>query len=180
MPPDYVDQGQPNLDLRPYIGTNILPMGGETEQEDPFCGEVPNDGKGYRQYKEFHEAKMTRLLGGQKFAMIEYNCEYRDEQGRPRSLNGKKEGHKGAGAVIACHHVIHEDPEHPDGVKFVPFKRDSTNGLYLCFTCLKFYERHRLNLDNDVSMKCSRCVLDTIMEIGKYRPDKLINLLDAK
>lgn len=174
---DYIDRGQGQMDLRPYIGKNILPMGGETPEQDPFCGEVPDDAQGYSAYRGFYEQKMQQMCGGSKFIMIEYNCEVTDEHGKQRSVAGKKPGHRGAQPVIACHHVLNQEPEHPDGVEFAPFSRGSAGGMFLCPSCVRALERHRLNLGTDVSMKCSKCVLEKIMEIGKYHPGKLVNLI---
>ncbi len=166
----------PKLDFRNFGIPNILPQGGETEQEDPFCGTVPDDARGYGAYRSFHEAKMNKLIGGSKQISIHMNCEILDKNGRPCKLHEQKPGHEGAGVVIACPHVIHQDPSNPEGVRFYPLYRGEGCGFYLCKTCMRLEEKHKLNFDYGVSMKCAKCVLESIMRINETHPDRLINL----
>lgn len=164
------------MDLRPFTGHNILPQGGETEEEDPFCGEIPQDARGYTAYRRFHEQKMDALIGGAKTMSIHFNCEDVDERGRHVSLHHQKAGHEGAGVVIACNHFMRQDPTNPEGGKFYPLSRGRNFGFYLCKTCMKLEERHRLNFETGVSMKCSKCILDAILKISQNHPDRFINL----
>ncbi len=166
----------PKLDFRDFGLPNILPQGGESQEDDPFCGEVPDDNQGYSAYRSFHEAKMNKLIGGSKQISIHINCETQGEGGRPIAMRSQKPGHEGSGIVIACHHVIHQDPHNPEGVRFYPLYRGEGSGFFLCKTCMRSEERHKLNFDTGVSMKCAKCVLEAIMKINETHPDRLINL----
>ncbi len=164
-----------NMDLKPYIGRNILPEPGDVT--DPFCGEVPNDAKGYSQYRSHYEGVMDDVMAmqdGMKLT-LEFNCETTSENGEMRRMSGKKPGHEGAGVVYACHHVIHQDQVNPDGIEFVPTKRGSGGGYYLCKICSKALERRRLPL-TQIYGKCSKCVLETVMRINATHPHRLVNL----
>ncbi len=164
-----------NMNLMPFIGQNILPMGGETPEQDPFCGEVPNDAQGYRAYRNFYESKMNAMLGGAKTMSIHINCSYMRPSGMEGSLHHNKPEHSGSGIVIACNHVIFQDPHNPEGVKFYPLARGSSAGYYLCKTCMRAEERHKLNYDR-LSAKCSKCVLESLMSLTERFPDRFINL----
>jgi hypothetical protein len=175
---DFIDRGQGQADLRKFIGGNILPMGGETEEQDPFCGEVPDDAVGYAQYRRFYEAKMQTMVGQMGTLKQLMNCEALDEQGRMVRVNGQLPGHEFAGIVIACPHVIHQDPVSPEGIYFRPFTRGSTNGIFICKTCFRLDERHRLNYGLHLSMKCDVCVGQSLERVAALFPDRVVNLLD--
>ncbi len=166
-----------NMNLRPFTGHNILPQGGETEEEDPFCGEVPQDAAGYTAYRRFFESKMDRMIGGAKTMSLHANCEDIVD-GRHVALHHQKPEHMGSGIVIACNHVIRHDPYNPEGGKFYPLKRGRNAGFYLCNTCMRLEERHKLNFETAVSMKCARCVLEAIMDVQVKFPGRWINLTE--
>lgn len=171
-----IDHGQQQQDFSRYAGGtigNILPVGGETEEQDPFHGEVPNDSAGYAAYKRFYEGKMERMMKQQGFMQLGMNCE---DIATGKALHHQLPDHAGSNIVIACNHVIHQDPHNPEGVKFLPFHRGAGGGLYLCMTCMRLEERKKLNWDRDLNMKCAMCVLDTVMRINSTHPDRLINL----
>ncbi len=171
-----MNQPANNLDLRRYGIPNILPQGGESEEEDPFCGEIPDDPRGYGAYRSFYEKKMADAIGGAKIMTIKYNCEGYDKNGRRVQFKEDLPGHEGSGCVIACPHVIYQDPHNPEGVRFYPLSRGEAYGFYLCKTCMRLEERHRLNFETGVSMKCAKCVLGSILKINETHPDRLINL----
>lgn len=165
-----------NLDLRPFIGGNILPQGGETAEQDPFCGEIPDDRQGYSAYRSFYEKKMDDMVGGMKTMSLHMNCAFQRPNGSEGSLHHVKPEHTGAGIVIACRHVIYQDPENPEGIKFYPLSRGKAAGFYLCKTCMRLEERHRLNFGTELSMKCAKCVLESVMKLHERFPDRLVNL----
>ncbi len=163
-------QQQPELDLRKFgIG---LPSG----SDDPFCGEIPTDPQGYKAYRNYHENLMDECIGGAKTLSIHYSCAFQRPNGSEGSLHHQKPEHMGAGVVIACNHVIYQDPENPEGGRFYPLSRGKNGGFYLCKTCMRLEERHRLNFEVGVSMKCAKCVLESIMQLHATHPDRLINL----
>lgn len=164
------------MNLKPFIGSNILPMGGETEEEDPFCGEIPQDARGYTAYRRFFENKMDSMIGGAKTMSVHANCEEVTADGRLISLHHQKPEHMGAEIVIACNHFIVQDPTNPKGGKFYPIKRNRNVGFYLCPTCMRLEEKHKLNFETGVSMKCARCVLEAVLKISAEHPDRFINL----
>lgn len=166
----------PTVDLRKFGFPNILPQGGETEEDDPFCGEVPQDTQGYAAYRTFHERKMDTLIGGAKKMSIHASCAVQLPNGREGSMRQQRPEHMGAGIVIACNHVIYQDPENPEGGRFYPLSRGKNGGFFLCKTCMGLEERHRLNFETGVSMKCAKCVLEGIMRVTERYPDRWINL----
>ncbi len=157
------------MNLRPFTGHNVLPMGGETEEEDPFCGQVPQDAVGYTAYRRFFEKKMDVLIGGAKTMSAHANCEEIDESGRHKALHHQKPDHMGASIVFACNHVIGQDPTNPEGVKFFPLVRGKNAGFFLCKTCMRLEERHKLNFER---------VFEAILKINATHPDRLINLAE--
>ncbi len=166
-----------NMDLSPFIGKNILPMPGD--KQDPFGGEIPNDRQGYAEYRSHYEGIMDEVVQNDMHGMgkmiMTVNCEDTTASGQMRRMSGKKPEHEGCSIVFACNHVIHQDPVNPDGIEFVPVTRGGAGGFYLCPICSKSLERKRLNFD-DIKIKCSACVLDTVMRISSQRPDRLKNL----
>ncbi len=174
---DIIDHGQKQMDLTPWLGGNVLPTGGETPEQDPFCGEVPNDRQGYSQYKTFYERKMQEMMGQQGTMSQHMNCEVWDERGNPLKLNRQIDEHRGAGVIISCSHVIYQDPVNPEGVYFYPYSRGSSNGYYVCKSCFNLAERRRLNMGTQLHMKCSMCVLESIERIAVKFPDRLVNLI---
>lgn len=164
------------MNLKPFTGHNILPMGGETEEEDPFCGEVPQDSAGYTAYRRFFEKKMDNLIGGAKTMSLHANCEYMDDRGRLVGMHSQKPGHEGSGIVIACNHVVCQDPYNPEGIKYYPLSRGGAAGFYLCRTCMRLEERKKLNFEYGVSMKCAKCILEVVLKIHETHPDRLVNL----
>lgn len=164
------------MNLKPFTGHNILPMGGETEEQDPFCGEIPQDTQGYTAYRRFFEKKMDDCIGGAKTMSVHANCEIVTPEGRLKGLHHQKPEHMGAGIVMACNHIITQDPENPEGLKFYPLSRGKSCGFYLCKTCMRLEEKHRLDFMKYVSMKCSKCVLEAVMKICENHPDRFINL----
>ncbi len=167
---------QKSLDLRPFIGKNILPTGGETPEQDPFCGEIPQDAAGYGAYRSFYEKKMNDMVGGMKTMSLHMNCAFQRPNGTEGSLHHVKHEHMGAGIVMACNHVIYQDPDNPEGIKFYPLHRGEAVGFYLCKTCMRLEEKHRLDFEKYVSMKCAKCVLESVMKLHERFPDRLINL----
>lgn len=165
-----------HLNLKPFIGKNILPQGGESAEDDPFCGEVPNDAQGYTAYRRFYENKMDQMIGGMKSMSLHANCAFQKPNGAEGSLRQQKPEHMGAGIVMACNHVIYQDPHNPEGIKFYPLHRGQAVGFYLCKTCMRLEERHRLDFGLYVSMKCAKCVLESVMKLHETHPDRLINL----
>lgn len=174
--PQPPQQPQQSMDLRKLGFPNILPMGGESEEDDPFCGEVPQDTPGYAAYRTHHERKMEQMIGGAKSMSLHANCSFQYPNGHEGSLHHQKPEHMGAGIVIACNHVIYQDPHNPEGGRFYPLSRGKNGGFYLCKTCMKLEERHRLNLDYGISMKCAKCVLEGIMRVMAEHPDRWVNL----
>ncbi len=162
MPPEK------QLDLRQFGMPNILPTGGESAEDDPFCGEIPDDMRGYASYRSFYEKKMNDMIGGTKTMQLKINCEGW-LNGRRTQFHEPKLGHEGSGVVIACNHVIFQDETNPEGVRYYPLSRGGGAGFYLCKTCMRLEE-------TGVSMKCAKCVLDSIMKINETHPDRLINL----
>ncbi len=166
----------PSIRLSDYGMPNILPQGGESAEDDPFCGEVPDDRQGYAAYRTFHEQKMNQLIGGGKSMSLHASCAVQLPNGREGCMKGNRQDHAGAGIVIACNHVIYQDPENPEGGRFYPLYRGEGSGFFLCKTCMKLEERHKLNFDYGVSMKCAKCVLEGIMRVTERFPDRWINL----
>ncbi len=178
---DIIDHGQKQMDISKWAGgKNILPMGGETEEQDPFCGEVPNDRKGYGQYKNFFEKKMLQAVGDSMTISAHANCEIWDEKGRPLALHSQVDEHRDAGIVVACAHVIYQDEVNPEGVYFRPLSRGFSTGVYLCKTCFKLELNRKLNYNLHLHMKCSKCVGDSIERIAAVHPDRIINLAHAQ
>ena len=81
--------------------------------------------------------------------------------------------------VFACDHVIHQDPESPEGVWFIPLTRDGLTGYFLCKTCWRLKQKFKFDMDN-IHVKCSACVLETIERIERSHPDRLHNLMDEE
>ncbi len=165
-----------HVDLRPFGMPNILPQGGETAEQDPFCGEIPDDARGYTAYRRFYEQKMDDMIGGAKTMSLHANCAIQLPSGREGSMREQKPEHMGAGIVMACNHVIYQDPHNPEGIKFYPLSRGRAAGFYLCKSCMRLEERHRLDFGTAISMKCAKCVLEAVMKLHEQHPDRLINL----
>ncbi len=163
------------INLKPFTGHNILPRGGETEEEDPFCGQVPQDSRGYSAYRRFFENKMDEMIGGAKTMSIHANCEDIVD-GRHVALHHQKTEHMGASIVMACNHVIRCDPHNPEGGRFYPILRGRNAGFFLCKTCMRLEEKKRLKFEVAVSMKCAKCVLAAIMDNEARFPGRWINL----
>ncbi len=164
-----------HVDLRKFGMPNVLPQD-DGSVYDPFAGEIPNDANGYRAYRSYYEQQMDELVGGMKTMSLHANCAYQRPNGSEGSLHHQKPEHMGAGIVMACNHVIYQDPCNPEGVKFYPLSRGRCAGFYLCKICMRLEERHRLDFGTQVSMKCAKCVLESVMKLHETHPDRLINL----
>lgn len=173
-----IDHGQQNTDYSGYIGRNILPMPGD--KSDPFGGEVPDDRQGYAAYRQHYEGLMEDTMGGMSFMQMSVSCEDREENGTPIYMRGRKHpAHEGCGIVWACNHVIHQDPVNPEGVNFIPFKRNGAAGFYLCRTCAALWEgrargKRKMSAD-EIKVKCAKCVLESVLKIAETHPDRLKN-----
>ena len=148
-------------------------------ENDPNCPfkKPPKDPKDYRIYRAYYENIYNQITDGasQGFIKLSVNCETKDAKLRPMRLRKQKPEHFGCSFVFACNHVIHQDPENPEGVTFVPFSRGSPTGFYLCGTCLRLYEGYKLDMES-VKGKCALCVLDSVQEIIKKKPDRFKDL----
>lgn len=163
-----------NWDYTQALGFNPLPGADDPE----FGGKVPTDSKGYARYRQKTEQSIEENLGMCNMMMrVSFNCEDRLANGTPIRLPGQKKEHTGCSPVCACNHVIHHDMENPDSVHFVPISKGSPLGYYLCGICYKSMCNYRLDIGKEVSMKCSRCVLDAIMKMEQKKPGRLINHL---
>lgn len=155
-------------DYSHFLGKNIV---GDGAAKCPF-DRPPNNAQDYKVYRQFYEDQMQEITNGQAVIKISVNCEGKDAKLRPIRMRKQKPEHFGCHWVFACHHVIHQDPENPEGVTFVPFMRDGQQGFYVCATCLKMFEHYKLNMDS-ICAKCSQCVLESVEQILLKKPDRV-------
>ena len=165
-----------NTDYGKFLGR---PMPSPGDKDDPFDGVIPSDAKGYRVFQDYYEKQMMQVLGGQGILKMTADCEDRGPHDQPRLLRRPKKEHFGANIVFACDHVIHQDPVNPEGVWFFPLSKDGTVGYWLCRTCWKLKQAFKFDLNN-IHIKCSACVLESIQRIHDRHPDRLHNLIDEK
>lgn len=160
-------------DYKQSLGFNPLPD--ETDPE--FQGEIPKDAKGYASYRKKAEQNIEDHLGISTVMRVSYNCEGRLPNDQPIRMPGQSKEHTGCAPVFACNHVIHNDPENPHFIHFVPLNKETTLGYYLCDYCYKSMTNHKLIIGREVSGKCSRCVLDALMKQEQKKPGRMINHL---
>lgn len=183
-----------NYDYSPLLGGNILDIGkgkappkiivGDHElTEDPFKNAPPKSDKDYGVYRGYYEGLMQcaqaqqGLQTDEGFIIYSAACEWKDE--KLRAIHGRgqmKEEHRGCPFVFACFHIIHADPESPEVVRYIPFERGKPEGYYLCHTCFKLLERCKLDLQNAVCTKCSRCVGESLTNMMQKHPGRFIDL----
>ncbi len=136
------------------------------------------DSKDYAIYRNYYEGVMSQILwennpdNPNPILKLTVACEGKDEKLRPIRLRKQKPEHYGCSLVYACHHCIHQDPVNPEGITFVPFKRNATAGFYVCKTCLKLFDNYKLDLDYSVCGKCSLCFFESVQQILKVKPDR--------
>lgn len=165
------DHPYANSDYSRILGANIQ------DENDPFGGKIPSDPKDYGVFRKYYENKMMEVLGGQGIFKVTACCEDIGPNGQPLRRRGPKPEHMGANMCFGCDHAIHQDPVNPEGIYFVPLERGSLQGYWLCSICFRSLKRHRLDL-NDIHVKCSACVLETVMRVFEQHPDRVINLND--
>lgn len=78
--------------------------------------------------------------------------------------------------IMSCQHCIpgQQDEVHPVGIVFMPA------GYYLCKTCLKLLERHKLRIENEITLQCSDCVWECVQTLKKKDPALYRNLREEK
>jgi hypothetical protein len=79
--------------------------------------------------------------------------------------------HKPAQAVFSCGHCKEQDPVHPNGMIFTPFK------YYLCNHC---YDKHRvrkLDLAYKLIVDCHQCIKNEWERVKKIDPTKVRDFL---
>lgn len=79
--------------------------------------------------------------------------------------------HRPAQAVFTCGHCKEQDPVHPDGMIFTPFK------YYLCMSCYHRHMYRKLELNTKLMVECHQCVLKEWERIKKLDPTKVKDFL---
>jgi hypothetical protein len=79
--------------------------------------------------------------------------------------------HKMGKVVFACEHCHEQDPVHPVGMVFSPFK------YFLCTDCYKKHQMQSLDFAYVLKTRCWNCILDEWMRISKLDPYKCVDLL---
>ncbi len=164
-------------DYTNFIGQNIVT---ENDPNAPFK-KPPKDPKDYAVYKSYYMNKYDEITnyGSMGIMKISVRCEGKDEKLRPIRLKAQKPEHFGCSFVFACDHVIHQDPDNPEGVTFIPFMRGGNTGYYVCGTCRKLHDTYRFDMES-IHGKCALCVLESVKQIALRKPDRLIDLRYVK
>jgi hypothetical protein len=143
-------------------------LGQKSLFDDPLLKKLGQckDQKEYAMFREVAESKLEEMTQG--FAMLGMSamCESRGKDGNPVVLNHHKPGHLGLQLVFACHHVIQCDDVHPSKAYFIPFKKDSKSGYFLCATCFDLMLNCKLKISdpqNGVFGKCLGCVTEAVI-----------------
>ena len=159
------------------IGRDIVT---ENDPNAPFK-KPPKDPKDYAVYKSYYENIYDEITdgGSQGFIKLSINCEGKDAKLRPIRMRTQKSEHFGCSFVFACDHVIHQDPDNPEGVTFIPFSRGGNTGYYVCGTCRKLHDTYRLDFET-IHAKCALCVLESVQEIIKRKPDRILDLRNER
>jgi len=87
------------------------------------------------------------------------------------SVECGKNAHRPAQCVFACDHCVEQDPVHPVGMIFTPFKY---------FLCMKCYHQHmvrKLDLAYKLKAQCNQCIIDEWERIKKIDPTKVRDFL---
>ena len=147
------------------------------KKNDPFCGETPTIGKDYRAYQKYWEGEFHEALGNA--IRLKWNsCCETVSNGQRIVLPGRKKNHIGSNVILACDHLLPQDPENPDGVYFFPLERGGTAGYYVCPPCFRAIERHKYNFGREIKMKCALCIGEFVSAVSTAFPDRLITLRD--
>ncbi len=166
-----------NEDYSNILGGNVL------DSSDPFGGQVPTNRQDYGIYRKHYESRIVDLLGSLHtgFIKVVTTCEGRSSNGQPIKLQQNKPGHFGADGVIACDHALHQDPVHPEGVCRIPIiVGGQPHGIYyLCRYCArqmkeKKYPMHKF--EDNLRLKCSKCLGEVLEWLDREHPDKLFEL----
>ena len=158
----------------PWDYSNALHANAD-QARDPWGGKVPTDAKEYAAFRRYHENTMLEMMGGTGALTLSATCEGRDAKGRPKVLHVPKAGHFGCGIAMACDHVIHQDPENPEGIWFVPLIKNTATGYWLCRACFRAFQAYHFNLDH-VRGKCAKCVVESIEKVQALHPDRIHDL----
>ena len=66
--------------------------------------------------------------------------------------------------VFACDHCETQDPVHPNGIIFSPFK------YFLCMRCYQNHMVRKLDLAHILKTRCFQCITDEIARIKAINP----------
>jgi hypothetical protein len=75
-----------------------------------------------------------------------------------------KNKHPQAKIVFACDHCETQDPVHPVGMVFSPFK------YFLCTDCYKRHMRRKFELATYLKTRCFQCIMDECTRIKRINP----------
>jgi hypothetical protein len=79
--------------------------------------------------------------------------------------------HKMGKVVFACDHCHEQDPVHPVGMVFSPFK------YFLCGDCFKKHKMQSLDFARCLKTRCWNCILDEWSRISLRDPNLCVDLL---
>ncbi len=113
----------------------------------------PNLKMSYEEQLKIHETRAQQAYSSQGFV----HC--------PTHGQGK--------IVFACAHCAEQDPVHPRGMIFSPFK------YFLCNDCYGEYRLHSFDFAHKLAVTCYFCIVETWQRIVQDDPKKCVNMFEG-